>query len=274
MATNQNQFEIIKAQLRSEDVVMRFAEVMGDHQARGYVASVLIAVQSNEALAKCSPNSILTSAMRAATLRLSCDPSLGQAHLVPFKGKATLVVGYKGLKDMALRTGKYRYLNIATIYEGMTVSEDILKGIHSLSGARTGDNVIGYLLYFELFTGYSKTFYMTVDEIDAHANRYSASINFDSSPWKTHRAEMRKKTVMRLGLSKWGYFDPQDAANLAQGDEAEGEDDVFVATDVVIEPPHSLLQNMSDLGFDMDEPPAVQAPSDSVDIFSGGKKAK
>lgn len=248
---------------------MRFAEVMGDHQARGYVASVLIAVQSNESLAKCSPNSILTSAMRAATLRLSCDPSLGQAHLVPFKGKATLVVGYKGLKDMALRTGKYRYLNIATIYEGMEIKEDIIKGIHSLFGAKTSDNVIGYLLYFELFTGYSKTFYMTVDEIDAHANRYSASINFDNSPWKSHRPEMRKKTVMRLGLSKWGYFDPQDAANLAQSDESEGEEEMITA-DFVPDPPQSMLQNMSELGFDMDEP--APKKSDQVEVFSGGRK--
>jgi recombination protein RecT len=262
-----SQFDIIKAQLRSEDVVMRFAEVMGDHQARGYVASVLIAVQNNEALAKCTPNSILTSAMRAATLRLSCDPSLGQAHLVPFKGKATLVVGYKGLKDLALRTGKYRYLNIATIYEGMEVHEDEIKGIHTLTGARKCDNAIGYMLYFELFAGFSKTFYMTVEEIDAHAQRYSASINFDSSPWKTHRPEMRKKTVMRLGLSKWGYFDPQDAANLAQSDEAESETFDAETIDYVPDPPQSMLQNMSELGFDM-EPPAGQ-----VNVFAGGKKS-
>ncbi len=206
---------------RSDEMVQRFSEIVGNSRnAMAYISSVLIAVAANNKLQECSPQSIMVSAMRAATLRLSCDPSLGQAHLVPFKDKATLVVGYKGLKDMAIRTGRYRYLNVATVFEGQEVVEDQLKGIHSIEGLRNpGSKPIGYMLYFELMDGYSKTFYMTVDEIMDHGKKYSKSFSFSDSPWKTHTEAMMKKTVLRLGLTKWGYFDPIDAMALRTNDD-------------------------------------------------------
>src|SRR5690349_19310155 len=104
--------------LESSVVKARFAQIMGERGASNYIASVLIAVADSYSLQKCSPASIYTNALRAATLRLSVDPGVGQAYLVPFKGHATLIVGYKGLHDMAVRTNRYRYINVSPIYEG------------------------------------------------------------------------------------------------------------------------------------------------------------
>lgn len=217
-------FDQIKALFRSGDAVNRFMEVLGNKaNAQAFISSVMIAVANNPKLQECTPASVYNCAMRAATLRLSVDPSLGHAHLVPYKGSCSFQVGYKGFEQLALRTGKYRYINLATIWEGQTVEEDQLKGIHKIHGLPTSRVPVGYLLYFELFTGYTKTYYMTVDECEDHGRRYSPSYNFDTSVWKTNPTAMHKKTVIKLGLSRWGFFDPSDKAAIDIADNEQSD---------------------------------------------------
>jgi len=212
--TNYMEAPIVKA---------RFAQMMGERGASTYIASVLIAVADSQSLQKCSPVSVYTSALRAATLRLSVDPGVGQAYLVPFKGRATLIVGYKGLHDMAVRTNKYRYINAGPIFEGEEVIEDRLSGFHKPTGHRTSDKVIGWIAAFEMFAGYAKTLYMTVEEIHEHAKRYSSSYSYKDSPWQTEAPKMEKKTVLRLLLRRWGYMDPADARIMDEIDEEKPE---------------------------------------------------
>lgn len=216
--------------MRSDEVVQRFSEVLGDYQANGYIAGVLIAVAGNTELQKCNANSIIGSALRAATMRLSVDPSVGQAYLVPFKCKnkdgswtnnATLIVGYKGIYQMAIRTGKYRFINLITVYEGETVIEDRMTGLHKLEGNRTSKNPIGYILYFKLLSGYEKTFYMSCEECEAHGAKYSKTFANPASLWKKDPHVMYKKTVMRMGLIKWGYLDPSDMMAMGASDDEE-----------------------------------------------------
>ena len=213
--------------LDSDTVKARFASVLGDRQAMPYIASVMITVKESKQLQECHPESIYTSALRAATLKLSTDTATGQAYMVPFKGRATLVVGYKGLYDMAVRTGKYRYINVGPIYEGQVVEENQITGFHSISGRRTGDKVIGWIGAFEMnpergqVTGFGKTIYMTVEEIHAHAKEYSKSYDYKDSTWKKETPKMERKTVLRLLLRRWGYMDPADVETLneTEGDE-------------------------------------------------------
>jgi recombination protein RecT len=205
-------------------VKARFAQIMGERGASNYISSVLIAVADSKQLQECQPASIYTGALRAATLRLSVDPGVGQAYLVPFKGRATLIVGYKGLHDMAVRTNRYRYINVGPIYEGQEVIEDQITGFHRLAGARSGNKVIGWIGAFEMlprFGGYSKTMYMTVEEIHAHAKRYSKSYDRSDSPWQTEPDKMERKTVLRLLLRRWGYIDPADVKELEEMENEE-----------------------------------------------------
>ena len=236
-----SKYDEIRNVFRSETIMQRFAEVMDRRAASAFISSVLITVSNNDDLQKCTVRSIINSAMRAAALRLSCDPEGGQAYLVPFntkvKGKkgqngqpdqpdrwenvCTLVVGYKGLNQMAIRTGKYRFINVAKIREGQEVEEDQLRGTHRIIGRASREApIIGYLGYFELYDGYTKTIYMTVEEIEAHGARYSKTYEYSTSFWKKNPEEMREKTVIRKLLKKWGYLDPHDALLLDSSDEA------------------------------------------------------
>ncbi len=219
--------------MESAVVKSRFAQIMGERGASTYISSVLIAVADSYALQKCAPASIYTSALRAATLRLSVDPGTGQAYLVPYKGHATLIIGYKGLHDMAVRTNRYRYINVSPIYEGQEVTEDQITGFHSIGGARSGNKVIGWIGAFEMlskFGGYSKTMYMTVDEIHAHAKQYSKGYDYKddkgeyTSLWHKEPEKMERKTILRLLLRRWGYIDPADVQML---EEIDGEPEII-----------------------------------------------
>jgi recombination protein RecT len=227
VATDTKAIEKVSNFMRSGDVKARFAEVVGDRNAGAYISSVMLAVANDESgkLAKCTPTSIYVAALRAATLRLSVDPSMGQAYLVAFGDKATLVVGYKGLQDMAVRTNKYRYMNVAKIYEGETVEPDRISGLitlKSLGGKRTSNKVAGYLAAFEMLDGYAHTLYMTIDEIHEHAKKYSRGYDYKNqkgeftSLWHKNPDEMERKTPLRLLLRKYGYMDPNDAAVLEE----------------------------------------------------------
>lgn len=115
------------------------------------------------------------------------------------------------------------------------------------------------MLAFELMTGYAKTFYMTWDEIMAHAKRYSKSFGDARSPWTTETQKMARKTVLRLGLTMYGYFDPFDFMVLQQDEQAVNEDEELPAPEEIglivdeVEPEEvekkDRQQILSELGF-------------------------
>ena len=249
--------------LEAAPIQKRFTEIMGERGAKSYVASVLIAVAESQSLQKCAPDSIYISALRAATLRLSVDSSTGQAYLVPFKGRATLIVGYKGLHDMAIRTNRYRYINVGPIYEGMTVTQDIYSGWDKVEGQKKSDKVLGWIGAFEMINGYAHTLYMTVEEIHAHAKQYSKGYDNPDGSWQKETPKMERKTVLRLLLRRWGFLDPADVQQLNHIDDDEVIDSPLALDNSVIEASEALdkqekrsaTQNLHDLGFDTNPDP-------------------
>jgi recombination protein RecT len=276
---NQNK-AIIKAQtdlrliMRSDQTIQRFEEITGKGNAGGYISSVLIAVAQSDNLIACSPNSIIGSALRAATMRLSVDPEYGHAYLVPYKGKCTLIVGYKGIYQLALRTNEYRYINLVDIYEGDELVINRITGDVSLKletvtvrleNYKREGKITGHLLAFELKSGFRKTFFMTSVECDEHGAKYSPNY-YDkehkknkASLWHKDPVVMHRKTVMRLGLKKWGYLDP---FAMAVVDQEQFEDEVDFVDKINIEELRekeqkklgSVSKMISDLGFPEEHP--------------------
>lgn len=216
----------IKAMSKNVSVISSFAQVLGSkREAQGFIASVMIAVGSSKDLMECQPASIWSCALRSAALRLSVDPALGQAHLVPFNDKkkgliATFIPGYRGIETLALRTSKYRFIHTSEIYEGQAIEEDQLTGKIKIVGQRTGNTVIGYCNYFEYFDGFSHAVYMTVEQIHAFGKRYAKSYDNPYGKWQTDFPSMAKKTVLKQNLTHNGSLSTQDAAIL-EADEAD-----------------------------------------------------
>lgn len=256
----------IREYMKTDAALKGFAELMGEREARPYITNVIIAVRNDEKLEKCDHKSIYNSALRAASLQLSVDPVAKQAYLVPFGNKCTLLVHYQGLVDLAVRTGKYEYINVAPVYEGEMWVEDRLSGIHKLEGEKKTDKIIGWFASFKMVPEYVKTLYMSLEEIHDHAKKYSKSYNSKKSLWKTNPKVMERKTPLRILLTQWGYLAPSDQAALLaiesddwiNGEFTEVEEEIVAE---VVEkrrkPRKSAKKSGEALGFDMDKNPTA-----------------
>lgn len=199
----------VKAYAELDEVKERFVRLLGDRDGRAYVESVVIAVSANSSLQTCSPRSIMVSAMRAASLKLSVDPIMKQAHLVPMGIEATLIVDYHGLVQLSVNTNYYEIApNVFEVYIGEDVTMERFSGKVTIAGERTGDAVIGWCGYFKAKNGTERWLYWTNEECDAHGKKYSKAFASPRSGWNTDREKMRRKTVLRNLVSRWGNFSP------------------------------------------------------------------
>ena len=196
--------------LSSTGIKRRFEELL-DKSAPSFISSILAIVKNNSKLQACAPNSILSAAGIAAALKLPINPSLGFAYIVPYKNQATFQLGWKGFVQLAMRSGQYKILNSSAVREGQIKEIDFITG-EIIRGEKISDEIVGYVAYMELLNGFKKSLYMTVEELRAHAEKYSQSYAYDvrsgrkSSIWSTNFDSMAKKTVLKKLLSNFGII--------------------------------------------------------------------
>lgn len=193
----------------------RFAEIL-KHRAPQFCASIIQVARTLPA--NTDANSIVSSALMAATLDLPVNKDLGFAWIVPYKGQASFQLGYKGYVQLAQRSGQYENINVTEVYEGELEQFDRLTGRFKLSGKRTSEKVIGFAAYFRLVNGFEKQEYWSREEVEAHARRFSQGFRANSGPWKDDFDAMAMKTVLKHLLSKWGILsiELQNAVRLDQ----------------------------------------------------------
>ena len=203
------QITTIDTLLRRADVQNRLMQAFGNkEEANLFILSLMQTVNNNALIQKCKPEDIVKEALRAAAHRLPISNELGTAYLVPFNSKngykPQMIIGYKGLIQLALRTNQYKTIHADIIYQGEKVKRDKITGEIKIEGEPTEYTAIGYVAHIELKNGFQKTIYMTKAEIIAHAKKYSKAYNSSASPWKTAFDEMALKTVLRKILSTYG----------------------------------------------------------------------
>lgn len=200
---------IIRSFTEDDQVKKRFANALQKNPS-AYLASIISLVSSSTNFDGVDPNTIMMGAMQAATLDLPINPNLGFAYIIPYSGKAQFQIGVKGITQLALRTGMYQTINTTEVYEGELISRNRLTGEIIIDGdKKSSDKIIGYVAYFKLNNGFEKSFYMSIDELEAHGKRYSKSYNNPSGPWKTNKHAMMLKTPLKLLLSKYGILSVQ-----------------------------------------------------------------
>lgn len=195
----------------SQDLVKaRFTEILGK-SASAFVSSIISATKSNPSLAECEPDSVISSAVIAATLNLPIQSNLGFAHIVPYKKDglpvAQFQMGYKGFIQLALRTAQYKTINASEIYEGELIKHDRITGDVELdTNKKKSNKVIGYVAYFKLLNGFEKMLYMTREQLESHGGKYSKSYANKYGRWQQDFDSMALKTVIKLLLSKYGIL--------------------------------------------------------------------
>ena len=217
--------------LAQEAVKANVESVVGVKDSQRFISSVVSAVQTNPALAECTNKSILSAALLGHSLNLPQSPQIGMFYLVPFKNKkkvknpetgreetvevleATFQLSYRGMLQLAMRSGQYKAINVTDIREGEVASYNPIEDAYEFTPEtditkRMSLPVIGYYAYFEMINGFKKGIYWSKEQIESHAKKYSASYRngWNTSLWKSDFDAMAKKTLLRQLISKWGIM--------------------------------------------------------------------
>lgn len=202
--------------VNSDYVKQRFTEVMGERSA-AFLASILNATRTTPALKDCTPQSVISSSMVAATLDLPIDGSLGFSALVPYKNKGQMEAQFqimtKGFVQLALRTGQYKVIHVGPVYADeyhgenpITGEVDIRPVVGGIREKNDESQAVGYVCYFRLVNGYECTRYWSMERILAHGKKYSKSFGNEYGMWRTNLPAMAAKTVLKNTLSRWGIL--------------------------------------------------------------------
>ena len=194
--------------LAQPDVSKYLDQLLGERKGQ-FVVALSTIMNGNYQLAECDRKSILDCALQAVGMNLSMSPSLGHCYPVPYNTKdgkkAQFQMGWKGFIQLALRTGQYKFINVSEVYENQFESFDkfneTLKADFTIDGK---GKIVGYVAKFILNSGFEKTLFWTMNQIQNHGRTYSKSFTNDKGLWKNDFDSMAKKTVLKQLVSKFG----------------------------------------------------------------------
>ena len=237
MPVTTKKIDVLKNILSAPSVSEQFKNALAKNSST-FIASIIDLYNSDSNLQLCEPKAVVMEALKAAVLKLPINKALGYAYIIPYNNskrdpntggyvkvmELTFQLGYKGYIQLAERSNQYRTINADVVYEGELRKVNKLTGEIAFDGDKTSDKVMGYFCYFELLNGFSKTLYMTVEQMATHAKRYSKGLKKESTieslmslanlpfsdnktvGWLGNFHGMAIKTVIRILLSKYGYL--------------------------------------------------------------------
>lgn len=225
----------------------------------------LSAISANPKLAETTPMSFLGAMMTAAQLGLEVNTPLGQAYLIPFKNKGILEcqfqLGYKGLIDLAYRSGEVSIIQAHTVYENDEFVYELglnPKLEHVPATENRGDPIFFYAVFKTKSEGYGFEV-MSVDDVKRHAKKYSQSYGSTFSPWTNNFEEMAKKTVLKKAL-KYAPLKSDFVRGIAADESVKTElsDDMFAVPNMEV-----------DYSVDADEEVVIDGQANMVDTETG-----
>lgn len=189
---------IIVQQVLSDQFKKQLALAVPKHLNADRMARIAATeVRKNKALLNTEPTSFLGSVMQAAQLGLEPGSALGQAYLVPYGNQCQLIIGYKGMIDLARRSGQVLSLNAYAVREGddfnfqLGLKPDI-HHVPSLEADRINKPITYVYAVATLKGGGYQFEVMSRAEVEAvKAKAKSKNI------WNSYFEEMAKKTVIR-----------------------------------------------------------------------------
>lgn len=222
------QVQSVKDLLISKQAGQQLAAVAARHMNPERMMRVVAnAIRTTPKLQQCEPISFLGALMQCASLGLEPNTILGHAYLIPFdktidRNKPTerkitevqLVVGYKGLIDLARRSG-----HITSIHAGIHYSDDALTGglweyeegteakLRHRNGDMAGQKKHAYAIAKFKDGGHAYVVlpWAHVMRIRDGSQGYQTAKKFGKlkdTPWVAHEDAMAKKTAIRA-LAKY-----------------------------------------------------------------------
>lgn len=267
-AAQQTVNQLMSSILDGEKMRSRFDELLGKRSAQ-FISSVVSLVNADANMQQAffeSPMTVVQAALKAATFDLPVDQNLGYAYIVPFKNskkktdgtwekkmEATFILGWKGMHQLALRTGSYKTINVVDIREGELKSynrltEEVDIRFEEDEDKRESLPIIGYVGYYRLVNGAEKTIYMTVKQIENHEKKHRKG-EYMGKGWREDFDAMARKTVYRRLIGKWGVMSI---------DYQSREDGIALAN-----------QMQEEYGLDQGDAPIVEGEFTEVNVDTG-----
>ena len=243
--------QLMNSMLDGEKLRGRFNELLGNRSAQ-FVSSLVSMVNGDPNLQRAfyeAPMTVIQAGLKAAAFDLPIDQNLGYAYIVPFKNnkkddqgnwtskhEAAFILGWKGMHQLALRTGAYKTINVVDIREGELKNYNRLTEETEIEfidddDLRESKPIIGYLGYYRLVNGAEKTIYMTVKQIENHEKKFRNG-QYMSKGWRDDFDAMARKTVYRKLIGKWGVM------SITYQTATEGIDTADTIRDEFIDPPN------------------------------------
>lgn len=100
------------------DLTPEIQRALPKHMNADRISRIAMTVlRTNEKLRKCNPMSFMGALMQSAQLGLEPNTGLGQAYLIPYGNEVQFQVSYKGLIELAHRSGQYSAIYAHEVYE-------------------------------------------------------------------------------------------------------------------------------------------------------------
>lgn len=191
--------EKVESLIRSDKFNQEVCKALPKHLPPDrFVRSVLVAIQKTPKLRNCSVDSIFSACLQLSALGLEANGR--SAHLIPYGNECRPMVDYKGLVEMAYRSG-----DVLSIHADLICENDIFE--YNLGEIRShvidwkaprGEAYAVYALA-RMKSGVVASAVMSKDEVETIRK---ASPGGNGDIWRKHWGEMAKKTVFKR-LSKW-----------------------------------------------------------------------
>lgn len=229
--------------------------------ASRFVSTLISTVNASAQLAACEPSSIISAALRGEGMGLSL--ALQQFSIVPYGPTANFQLSYKGLSQLATRSGQYKDFGVFDVREGEYQGKDMRTRQPVIAWLDDDEReklpLAGFYGFYELQNGFFKSIYWTHEKILLHADRYSKAFSKDKyeqlvagklkddearklrsgSPWydeplsEAHQ-KMCKKTVLMQMLGDGTAPLSLDMQTAIRTEQAQEMDDVIYADDPVV----------------------------------------
>lgn len=201
----------IKQRVASQEFAVQLRSALPSHITSERMArSVLTCIARNPKLQDCDQSSFFTSLLTLAHFGLEPDGRV--AHLIPYGKTCQVIIDYKGLAELAYRSGRVSNLHADVVCENDEFEYNMGQVVkHRIDLRKPRGNVYAVYATCEFKDGTKKSDVMSREEVEAIRKRSKAG---SSGPWVTDWSEMSKKTVFRR-LSKWLPISPEfrDAVN-------------------------------------------------------------
>ena len=216
----QNKKPSFGVMINSDGYKKMINSTLGDpKKATRFVTAISSAVATNPALQECDAATIVSAGLLGETLNLSPSPQLGQYYLVPFKDRknnrttAQFQLGYRGMLQLAQRSGEYKRINAMAVKEGELLHYDPFNDEIELQYIEDEEQreslpTIGYFAMFEYHNGFRKVLYWSKAKMEQHALKYSQGYRAKKGYtfWEKDFDAMGVKTMLRQLISKWGVM--------------------------------------------------------------------